>query len=74
MPRNLRNRIEQCTPILERNIKNIIINDLESYLKDNSNAWIMQADGQYAQAIQLSDEEGPFNAQHQLLEHFSDVS
>jgi len=74
MPRNLRNRIEQCTPILDEKIKLSIFNDLNTYIKDNSNAWLMQADGQYVQAIQLSDDEGPINAQFELLEQFADVS
>jgi len=56
MPRNLRNRIEQCTPILNDKIKDRIINDLEIYLKDNSNAWLMQASGEYVAAIPCSTE------------------
>lgn len=72
MPRNLRNRIEQCTPILDQNIKELIINDLEDYLKDTSNAWLLQSDGQYAKAIQTDDE--PFNAQLSLLENFADTT
>ena len=72
MPRNLRNRIELCTPILDKKIKSSIINDLESYLKDNSNSWIMQADGQYVQSIKLEGEIKAHNAQGFLLEDLTD--
>lgn len=54
MPRNLRNRIEQCTPIEDESLKSIIVDDLNCYLKDNSDAWEMQADGQYVQVINTS--------------------
>lgn len=47
MPRNLRNRIEQCTPIEDKSLRDTIIEDLETYVSDNSGAWQMQADGRY---------------------------
>lgn len=72
MPRNLRNRIEQCTPIYDEKIKTTILNDLELYLNDYSNSWLLQADGQYAQAIAPPPEHLRLNAQQQLLERFSE--
>lgn len=71
MPRNLNNRIEQCTPIMDKSIRQSIINDLESYLKDNSNSWLMQENGQYAHSIAQS-EEHIYNAQEILLEQFTE--
>lgn len=71
MPRNLRNRIEQCTPILDLAIKADIIQNLETYLSDTSNAWLMQANGSYIQALP-SDDKPPLNAQQSLLEKHSD--
>ncbi len=71
MPRNLRNRIEQCTPILDLAIKADIIQNLEIYLSDTSNAWLMQANGSYIQAVP-SVESPPLNAQQSLLEKHSD--
>ena len=47
MARNLRNRIEQCTPIEDQSLRDTIIEDLETYISDNSGAWQMQADGGY---------------------------
>ena len=56
MPRNLNNRIEQCTPINDEKIKSTIISDLENYIKDDCGSWIMQSDGQYIHAIhQITD-------------------
>lgn len=71
MPRNLKNRIEQCTPILDEKIRNTIINDLENYLKDDCSAWLMQPDGQYAVSISQfapdCEDSQPHNAQEHLL-------
>ena len=76
MPRNLRNRIEQCTPILNEKIKERIINDLELYLKDNSGAWLMQENGEYILSIPCiqSDESESSNidAQQVLLNELAE--
>ena len=76
MPRNLQNRIEQCAPILNEELKNIIIKNLETYLKDNTSAWLMQPDGEYILSIPSEvDEHGNFNeinAQQTLLENLSE--
>ena len=76
MPRNLKNRIEQCTPILNETIKNNIINDLEIYLKDNTCSWLMQADGKYIMSIpidQNGDESLNFiDAQQTILENLAE--
>ncbi len=71
MPRNLRNRIEQCTPILDLAIKADILQNLETYLGDNTNVWLMQANGSYIQAL-ADPESAPLNAQQSLLEKHSD--
>ena len=76
MPRNLKNRIEQCTPILNETIKNNIINDLEIYLKDNTSSWLMQADGKYIMSIPTDlngDESLDFiDAQQTILENLAE--
>ena len=68
MNRNLFRRIEVAFPILDRALKKRVISEgLNPYLKDNSNAWELQADGSYQQrkprARQL-----PFSAQHYLMD------
>ncbi len=65
MPRNLRNRIEQCTPILDDQLKAEIIDDLQQYLQDTENAWCLQSNGEYIKLI--SSEENSVNVQAQLL-------
>jgi polyphosphate kinase len=50
MPRNLDHRIEVLFPIEDEGIKRQVISDvLESYLRDNVKARILQADGTYVQ-------------------------
>jgi polyphosphate kinase len=70
MPRNLRNRIEQCTPILNDSLKSKIIEDLNTYLRDSTNAWIMDSDGQYSQATKNTSIDKPANAQSRLLDKY----
>ncbi|MFT6409135.1 MAG: polyphosphate kinase [Arenicella sp.] len=72
MPRNLRNRIEQCTPILDHAIKLKIFSNLKTYLEDDSNTWLMQDDGEYVHALQSNQTEQVFNAQQVLLNKYSD--
>ena len=77
MPRNLRNRIEQCTPILDETIKAELIDDLETYLSDQRNSWSMQADGSYVRVLELDSdaelvESNILDAQQSLLEKHSD--
>ncbi len=50
MERNLFRRVETCFPIEDSGIRKRIIHDLNLYLKDNTNAWIMQSDGSYVRA------------------------
>lgn len=48
MERNFFRRIEVAFPIEQREIRERIINDLETYLADNTQAWVLQPDGKYA--------------------------
>ncbi len=70
MPRNLRNRIEQCTPILDDQLKIEVINDLNKYIQDTENAWVLNSDGQYIKVI--ANESGESNAQSSLLLEHAD--
>jgi polyphosphate kinase len=67
MSRNLFRRIEVAFPVLDKALKRRVINEgLNPYLKDNSNAWELDADGHYtrrrARAKQVT-----FSAQHYLM-------
>ena len=69
MPRNLSNRIEQCTPIENMEIKRRLIADLKLYMSDNTGAWNMQPDGSYRV---IRCEQSQVSAQQQLLQEFSE--
>jgi hypothetical protein len=50
MERNLFSRIETCFPIENKKLKKQVIEDgLNNYLKDNRQAWELQADGTWVQ-------------------------
>ncbi|MBG33822.1 MAG: polyphosphate kinase 1, partial [Alcanivorax sp.] len=68
MDRNLFNRVETCFPINDPVLKaQVIEQGLHFYLRDNSRAWLLQADGNYLHALPQDGEES-FIAQHVLLE------
>jgi polyphosphate kinase len=63
MERNLYTRIEIMFPILDENCRKRIKNEIfKNYLRDNTNAWEMQADGNYK-----PNTNGSYSAQEKLL-------
>ncbi|MCA0402676.1 MAG: polyphosphate kinase 1 [Proteobacteria bacterium] len=67
MERNLYNRIEIMFPILDTELrKRINMEIFKNYLKDNANAWEMQADGGYK-----SISSGHYSAQNKLIEFYA---
>ncbi|WP_028372273.1 polyphosphate kinase 1 [Legionella lansingensis] len=67
MERNLYTRIELMFPILdESHCKRIKQEIFKNYLKDNCNAWEMQADGSYKPMTN-----GKYSAQEKLIELYS---
>ena len=73
MERNLYHRVEIATPIENKSLQERIISELEYYLLDNSQAWIMDADGKYTQA-QPEDGKVAFAAQEKFLEDLAESS
>ncbi len=67
MPRNLVQRVEQCFPIEDKKLKRRVIDDLELYLRDNTQVWEMHSDGTY-QRTPLPPNQRPVSAQQTLLE------
>ncbi|MCG6934631.1 MAG: polyphosphate kinase 1 [Proteobacteria bacterium] len=65
MERNLFRRVETCFPILDTKLRDRIIKDLDMYLADNTQAWILQHDGSYVR-LQPGDAP-PLSAQQALL-------
>jgi polyphosphate kinase len=63
MTRNLDRRVEVVTPILDANLKQHLKNVvLDTYLKDNVKARILNADGVY-ERVPMASEEQSFNSQ-----------
>ncbi len=71
MERNLFHRVETAFPITKKSLKQRIIDDLHAYLRDNTQAWILQPDGSYHRLMPAEGEE-PFSAQRALLERYAD--
>lgn len=67
MERNLYNRIEVMFPIFDKDCQKRIKNEIfKNYIKDNCNAWEMQADGSYKALTN-----GTYNAQEKLMQLYS---
>ncbi len=68
MTRNLFRRIEVAFPVLDKALKRrVIAEGLNPYLKDNSNAWELTADGQYHRH-KARGKQTEFSAQRYLME------
>ncbi|WP_027157764.1 polyphosphate kinase 1 [Methylobacter luteus] len=66
MNRNMFRRVEILFPIENKRLHNRILHDLDLYLQDNTQAWVLQSDGSYQRLTQTADEE-PVQAQTMLL-------
>lgn len=67
MNRNLFRRIEVAFPVLDKTLKKQIITEgLNPYLKDNTNAWELEPDGQYRKRKPRA-KQSSFNAQQHLM-------
>ncbi|MDL2355671.1 MAG: polyphosphate kinase 1 [Pseudomonadota bacterium] len=68
MTRNLFRRIEVAFPVLDKALKRRVISEgLNPYLKDNSNAWELNADGHYHRH-KARGKQSEFSAQRYLME------
>lgn len=71
MKRNLLRRVETCFPIESKKLRQRIIDDLELYLADNSQAWLLTSDGRYHRAENAEAQDEKISAQTQLLEQLA---
>ncbi len=55
MNRNMFSRVETCFPIDSKKLHDRVLADLDCYLKDNTQSWILKSDGSY---LQRKPEEG----------------
>ncbi|MFP4648801.1 MAG: polyphosphate kinase 1 [Halorhodospira sp.] len=66
MDRNFFRRVETAFPIDDGEARQRILKDLEHYLADTQQAWLLQPDGSYLRA-EPAEGEPPFSAQQALL-------
>ncbi|MBS0462109.1 MAG: polyphosphate kinase 1 [Proteobacteria bacterium] len=67
MDRNLLRRVETCFPILEKDLATRVYAEaLDAYLRDDSQAWELHADGSYTR-VQAPTGQTPYCAQADLL-------
>lgn len=72
MERNFFRRVETCFPILDSGLRNRMLEELDYYLQDNAQAWIMLSDGSYERATP-AEGETPISAQNALLTTLADL-
>ena len=64
--RNLLRRVETCFPIDSKRLRQRVIDDLEIYLSDNTQAWLLSEDGRYHR-VERPDGAEAISAQASLL-------
>lgn len=73
MVRNLLNRVEVAFPIENRELLERVKSELDAYLRDNTNAWMLQTDGSYQRVLPEPEQER-FTAQQLLLTQLASTS
>ncbi|NQY26233.1 MAG: polyphosphate kinase 1 [Piscirickettsiaceae bacterium] len=66
MKRNLLRRVETCFPLEHKKLRQRVIDDLNLYLADNSQAWILSDTGRYKR-VERDENEDVISAQTSLL-------
>lgn len=72
MPRNLDNRVEVITPVLDPEIKADVINTINYALSDNTQARVV--DGTGSLKIQDTGSDKPFRSQEELYKRYSEIN
>lgn len=72
MERNFFRRIEVCFPIERKQHRDRIVEDLETYLADNQQAWVLTPGGKYERAN--ANGAPPVIAQQVLMQRYSDCN
>lgn len=70
MERNLANRIEVCFPILKKKLVSRIIEELELYLQDQVQSWVLQHDDEYRKLVP-DDPDSAVSVQNLLLKQLA---
>jgi polyphosphate kinase len=69
MERNFFRRVEVAFPILDPELRDGLIDDLQLYLRDDRQAWLLGSDGRFQRASPVG--EGRISAQQELLERYA---
>ncbi|MBE0403903.1 polyphosphate kinase 1 [Halomonas citrativorans] len=72
MSRNMFHRVETCFPLLDKKLATRVRKDLETYLVDNCQSWLLQSDGSYR--LQDPGDGDAISAQETLLYAFASKS
>ncbi len=70
MERNLDKRVEACFPLEGKKLVTRVKKELEAYLADNTQAWVLQSDGRYLR-LQPTGNQNARNAQALMVEKLS---
>lgn len=71
MERNMFYRVEVAFPLLQKNFRERVLQELEYYLSDNSEAWVLGPDGRY-QCMRPDVDDNLISAQGTLLSSITD--
>jgi polyphosphate kinase len=69
MERNFFRRVEVCFPVTQKKLRDRLLVDLKRYLKDNTGAWQLSADGRYRRHSAKGKK--PHSAQMELLAQYT---
>lgn len=69
MERNLNRRVEVCFPIQSSSLANRVLYDLEAYLEDKSQSWVLGSDGEYTPQTKMDLDDGVQNRLLQSLKN-----
>lgn len=72
MERNFFRRVETCFPLEAKDARDRVVRDLEYYLRDNTQAWLLQPDGSYRR-VEPAEGEEAFSAQQALLAEYAEA-
>lgn len=70
MSRNMFHRVETCFPLRSKKLRERVIEDLQLYLQDNVNSWMLKPSGEYVK-IQVEPPESLVNSQQLLLDKWT---
>ena len=71
MERNFFRRVETAFPLLDADLRERVIDDLQTYLDDNTQAWVLDCEGEYHR-LEPATADTAANAQTALLQRYGE--